>query len=310
MLALVILTLILFAVVYFFNLRSNVGDLINGKDRVPFFNNLIYGEFNTPLEKPMDATRVGDKIYVSDTGNKRIQVFSLDGDAEFIFGKEGKSEGEFMFPYGITSDSKENIYIADLYNRKISIFNKEGKFQKYFQFTGENPIKLEGPGGLRIFKDKMYITDIEGGKIVVCSLEGKKILEIKYLDGSKLYAPNAITVDKNDNIYVSESGKSRILIYDKKGNFKKIINGSKDGLGDSTLINTRGIAITDNDVLLIADNLSHRIVGYDLNGKELYKFGTFGSESENFVLPNGLSIDKDGNIYITDTGNRRISVYR
>lgn len=307
--AMIVITLVLFAVVYFFDLKNKIiSSTQSVTTSAPFFNDHIYGEFDNALDRPLDITVVDENVYVSDTNNKRIQVFSKTGEFKFTFGKQGGGQGEFMFPYGLTSDKAKNVYVADLYNKKISIFDKTGKFIKYFKETDANPV-LDGMGGIRIVNEKLYVTDINKGKVFIYGLDGKKILEISEAGGMKLYAPNATAVDKSGNIYISDSGNNRVVAFDKKGKYIRTINGSKDGKGASTFINPRGLGISDNEVLFIVDNMSHNIHAYDLKGKELYTFGAYGTENENFILPNGLFIDSTGRIYITDPGNARVAMY-
>jgi sugar lactone lactonase YvrE len=307
----VIITILLLALIYFFDLSARLKDATGagGGQNAPFFTDMIYGDLEDPLERPMAVMRVDDHIYVADNKNKRIQVFTLSGKPAFKFGKEGAKEGEFMFPYGLAYDGKANIYVADMYNGKISIFDKNGKFLKYFKEADEkNPI-IKGPAGLKIVNDKLYVTDTYNFAAYVFSLDGKKLLELKTAANQVIQAPNDIEVDENENIYVSDSLNNRVIKFNKSGKYLLTINGSKAGKGNPQFINTRGIAINSSNVLYIIDNLSHVVRGYSLDGKELFTFGGFGSENENFVLPNGIFIDDSDTIYVTDTGNNRVAIY-
>lgn len=64
------------------------------------------GEFNWPHELAIDRQ---DRVYVSDTYNYRIQVFSVDGKHLYSFG----SVKEFGVPKTISVDKDFNIYVAD-----------------------------------------------------------------------------------------------------------------------------------------------------------------------------------------------------
>jgi hypothetical protein len=44
------------------------------------------------------------------------------------WGKEGKNEGEFDNPYGITADDTGNIYVADTFNHSIQKFDSNNNF--------------------------------------------------------------------------------------------------------------------------------------------------------------------------------------
>ncbi|CEG29060.1 6-bladed beta-propeller [Bacillus sp. B-jedd] len=306
------LSIVLYAAIYFLNLGDEANKMANSvKNGPPSFSYFVQGDFKTPLDKPMDVTKVGEFIYVTDTNNKQVQAFDGSGTPIFKFGKEGEGKGEFKFPYGIAGDKDGNIYVADLFNGKISIFDNKGKFLRYFEEKDSSTSSIKSPAGLRIFGNKLYITDIENKKVLVFDLDGKKILEITTATSKEdlLNAPNAVTIDNQNNIYVADSGNQRVVVYDKNGNYKLSINGSKDGKGDPKFVNPRGLAVGSDGILYLIDNMTHFVYGYDSKGEQVYQFGGLGSENNQFFLPNGLFIDEKSQIYITDTFNQRIAVY-
>ncbi|MGG3563725.1 6-bladed beta-propeller [Neobacillus rhizosphaerae] len=308
--SIVALSVAFFAAVYFFNLDSKIKPIVAKVDpsATPVYTNALYGEFNQPLNKPMDVAKIGEFVYVSDTNNKQVQVFDQSGTSVFKFGKEGTKEGEFKFPYGISGDKEGNIYVADMYNGNVSIFDSKGKFIKYFN---DKDKVLKSPGGLRIFDEKLYITDIKANKLFVFKLDGKKLLEIggAGVDEGKFIAPNAVTVDFDKNIYVTDSGNNRVQVFSKEGKFVKIINGSKDGKGDPTFLNPRGVAIDSKGNVYVVNNLSHNISAFDKDGKQLFELGGMGTEDGQLYLPNGLFIDDRDTLFVTDTVNQRVSVF-
>lgn len=306
------LTVVLFAVIYFFHLQNDAvqvaGKFKGGK---PTLSNYIQGDMNNPLDKPMDATKAGQWIYVTDTNHQQVQVFDTSGAFVFKFGKKGTGQGQFQFPYGITSDKKGDIYVADLYNNRISIFDSKGKFLKYYTDDKKKADFLKSPGGIRIFNNHLWVTDIQLGKVFEYNLSGKKLLEIATATSKtdKLNAPNAVTLDSDKNIYVSDTGNQRLVVYDKKGKFVRIINGSKDNKGDSKFVNPRGLGVEPDGTLLMVDNMTHYVYGFNNKGKQVFQFGGIGSDKGQFYLPNGLFVDNNGEVLVTDTVNQRIAVY-
>jgi DNA-binding beta-propeller fold protein YncE len=300
-----------FVAIYFLNLGNQVTKMTPriDPDGPPAFSHLIYGDFDKgALDKPMDIAKIGEFIYVSDTKNKRIQVFDAGGTPIFQFGKEGDGPGEFMFPYGITGDKKGRVFVADLFNGNISIFDSKGKFIDYF--NDKNKI-LKAPGGLRIVDEQLYVTDIEKGQVFKFDLEGKLLMALGQPGEAEgqFRAPNAVTVDDEGKIYVVDTGNQRVQIFDKEGKFKKIINGSDDGKGKATLVNPRGIDVDSRGFIYVVNNLTHFIYAFDQEGKKAFQFGGIGDQNEQFYLPNGLFIDDSDYVYITDTLNQRIAVY-
>jgi DNA-binding beta-propeller fold protein YncE len=308
--SIVALSVAFFAAIYFLNLESTIKPIVAKVDPSgpPVYTNSLYGEFNKPLNKPMDVTKIGEFVYVSDTNNKQVQVFDQSGTSVFNFGKEGTKEGEFKFPYGIAGDKHDNIYVADLYNGNISIFDSKGKFLRYFNNKEKT---IQSPGGLRIFNEKVYVTDIKANKLFVFNLDGKKLMEIggPGAEEGKFIAPNAVTVDSDNQIYVTDSGNNRVQVFNKEGKFLKIINGSKDGKGDPTLLNPRGVGVDSKGNVYVVNNLAHNIYAFDKDGNQLFELGGMGSDNDKLYLPNGLFIDDRDTLFVTDTINQRVSVF-
>jgi DNA-binding beta-propeller fold protein YncE len=307
----VVLSVALFAAVYFLQLQNKLKPFVATIDKSgpPSFTQSFYGDFDSPLGKPMDVVKVNNNIYVSDAKGKYIQVFDQGGTPLFKFGKAGYKEGQFNFPYGITGDSKGNIYVADLYNGNISIFDAKGKFKSYFKEKDKKVIS--SPGGLRIFNDKLYVADIKQNKVFIFNLEGEKLTEIggPGIKEGQFIAPNAVTIDKDNHIYVTDSGNNRLQVFDNKGKFIRVINGSKDGKGDTILLNPRGIAVDSQGTIYIVNSLSHNIYAFDKNGKREFEIGGMGSDKDKLYLPNGLFIDDRDTLFVTDTVNQRVSEF-
>jgi len=306
------LTAVLFAVIYFFNLQDDAVKVASTvKGGPPTLSYYLQGDMETPLSKPMDVTKIGEFIYVSDTNHQQIQVFDTSGTPVFKFGKKGTEEGEFQFPYGIAGDQEGNVYVADLYNGKISIFTPKGQFVKYFTDENKRVDFTKSPGGLRIYNKKLYITDIQQNKVMVYSLKGKKLLELTTASSKDdtLNAPNAVTIDDDQNIIVADTGNQRLVIFNKEGKFTRMINGSTDGKGESKFVNPRGVGVLGNGTLLMVDNMTHNVYGFDKSGKQVYQFGAMGADKEQFYLPNGLFVDDKGEVFVTDTVNQRVGLY-
>jgi hypothetical protein len=67
------------------------------------------------------------RVYVADTGNFRVQVFSADGAFLRQFGSFGTGPGQFLWPSGIDVDTKGDIYVADDRVRSVTKLGPSGK---------------------------------------------------------------------------------------------------------------------------------------------------------------------------------------
>ena len=80
-----------------------------------------------------------------------------------------------------------------------------------------------------------------------------------------------------------------------------------------------GIAVDGAGNIYVADTWNHRIQKFDKDGKFVTKWGSFINLADNAVTdpnqqsmffgPRGVAIGPDGNVYVTDTGNKRIATF-
>ena len=77
------------------------------------------GEFDTPSGVAVDNA---GRLFVSDSGNHRIQVFSQYGEFIGEWGTEGSDDGQFQDPYGLAVDDEGHVYVVDAGNHRIQKF--------------------------------------------------------------------------------------------------------------------------------------------------------------------------------------------
>jgi sugar lactone lactonase YvrE len=72
----------------------------------------------------------------------------------------------------------------------------------------------------------------------------------------------------------------------------------------------KGIALDSEGHLYVVDGLWGKVQVFDQEGHLLYYFGNQGTDKGEFQLPSGLFIDRDDRIFVVDSYNRRVQVYR
>jgi streptogramin lyase len=69
------------------------------------------------------------KVYVSDSGNYRVEVFTATGRFLRQFGSYGFGRGQFQAPLGIAVDAAGDVYVADDQAQTLSKFSPSGQFE-------------------------------------------------------------------------------------------------------------------------------------------------------------------------------------
>lgn len=75
------------------------------------------GQFNGPFD--VAVTPDGEKIYVSDSANHRVQQFTKTGAFVDSFGQQGSGSGQFNTPKGLACDELGALHIVDAGNNRI-----------------------------------------------------------------------------------------------------------------------------------------------------------------------------------------------
>jgi DNA-binding beta-propeller fold protein YncE len=121
--------------------------------------------FNFPTHAALD--RAGN-LYVADSLNFRVRIFSPEGNLVGTFGRVGDGTGDFAKPKGIAIDSEGHIYVVDSQYDVIQVFNRDGRFLLSFGGSGREEGLLWLPTGIFIDgQDRIYVADSGNSRVQV-----------------------------------------------------------------------------------------------------------------------------------------------
>ncbi len=147
--------------------RGNLADITDG-GMVLEQPGLFFG--------PRAVAVTNERIFVTDTGNERVQVFSKDGTFLTAFGGFGSEPGKLLEPTGIVIGPDGHVWVADSGNARIQVFTIEGQFLREIAVPAwEGQLGVDrlndlavGPDGIVYFTTPMLgtVSAYDGNEIV------------------------------------------------------------------------------------------------------------------------------------------------
>ncbi len=171
----------------------------------------------------------------------------------------------------------------------------------------EMPDQILKPYGLAIHDGKIYVCDIGQSQIKVLDLKKQKFET--FPSGRGFHNPVNIFIEADGTKYVADSLGGAVFVYD---NQDKLISF----LGKDLQIKPLDVAVRGNQVYIADANSDQVLVLDKTNGQLLKRIGGKPATDETETPSDkytpmiaGLGLDQEGNIYVSDKLNNRVTKF-
>jgi uncharacterized protein (TIGR03663 family) len=154
------------------------------------------------------------QVLVTDTGNKRVQVFSTDGEFITMFGGFGSGPGQMNEPVGLAVGPEGRTYVADTWNRRVLVFDTDFDFESEWKIDGWWGESVVNKPYLAVDESgRAYVTDPEGHRMLVFAGDGQPVAVFGQIgvDASSFNLPTGVAVDAEGYVYVADADNHRIM---------------------------------------------------------------------------------------------------
>ncbi len=150
---------------------------------------------------------------------------------------------------------------------------------------------------------RLLVTDPGAHGVHIYDFERRKYQFLKGPQGGQLDSPIDVACDANYDIYVSDSVRQRIYVFDSGGHFLRLIGSAGP---EGQLRRPTGIAL-DRAArrLYVADTLRHQVLVFNTDGSLVRVIGKRGVGPGEFNFPTSLTLSQ-GKIYVVDAMNFRV----
>ena len=264
----------------------------------------------------------GGEVFVADTSNYRIGVFSSAGVFARAFGKSvwgaspfvcttqtgcgpgsaGGAAAQLNLPFGVAAAGSE-VFVADQNNHRVGVYAADGTFARAF---GKN---VNAGAGSRRTSARRATTCRAGSSGV---------------GPGQMSSPAAVAVGGGE-VYVADQSNHRINVYGTDGTFARSFGGFGSGAGQ--LDTPVGVALSGGEVF-VTDQGNRRVSVFSAGGGFVRAFGKAvnagagnpdvcttackagnqGAAAGELSSPFGIAVSGT-EVFVADHFNNRIAVY-
>ena len=288
---------------------------------------------------PVDFAASATELYVVDSGNNRVLVFPYGtsgvgtsatrviGQLDFPYYGKNLADGKgfsfaSQYPAGAildTSVTPAHLYVPDTFNNRIL------GYKDFTHLQGGQPADL-------------VIGQPDFSRTVINYPSGDPTTPTS----TSLYLPTALAVDSAGNLYVTDTGNSRVLRFPAPyASGKTTLESADLVLGQagfnsyitdatsSTLNSPVGVALTTNGAnasvtnsgwLVVADAAQNRVLFFQkpfvsgmsatvVLGQSNMNGSTASSTPAGLSSPRGVAVDQQDRVLVADSSNGRVQIF-
>jgi len=267
------------------------------------------GQFNEPTGIAVYA----DEIFVSDSRNKRIQVFDQAGTFKRTIGDTGSAVEKLQRPMNLTI-AYQQLYVADYFLDTINVYSLDGKFIRKIGSAGTAPGEFDAPGGVAVASNgDIYVADFLNQRVQQLHANGSYIKQwgvdktVGVFSG-KLSYPTDVAVSAEGDIYIADGYNDRILRYDSNGELQLKWGGpfaiNIFGKLNGWFATVTSVTIGPKGHIFVADFYNDRVQKFDPNGVFLNSFGITSNGPTHTAI--AMAVHQNGTVYVADYANHQI----
>ena len=242
------------------------------------------GSTSLSLPEAVTANFEATRIYVADTGNNRVQYTTNSGTSWATLASNGIGLSNVKAPQGVALDVLGNLYVADTGNNRVLRFNNGTPGTAVVLATsGVGGGQVRSPRGIAVDVNfNLYITDRDNNrvlKIANCNTITTPNTGTTFVAGpgsssNQVRNPEGVAVDNFSNVYVADTGNSRVLAYPGGNPAAATVMTTGPGSSMGQVNKPEGITIcrfetgtfAGQSFTAVGDTSNNRIVGQLLAG--------------------------------------------
>ena len=246
------------------------------------------------------VTSLGDEVFAACHNSQHIEVYDAES---FTLRRRLTVPGLGAYCFGLAACSSDNcLYASDWHNDSIHRVD----------LSGSNAVKTwsvpSRPAGLSVNKaHNVVVTCRRANKLQEYTTHGTLVREISLQQTSLTDPWQAVQLSTGDYVASHCTLRGEVSVVGVDGQFV-CTYGQPQSTFDGRMKYLRGLAVTENDDILVADFCNNRILSMNssLSSVQALDLSVYGGIQE----PCGLCLDESrGRLYVSEYGGGRVLVF-
>ena len=253
------------------------------------------------MKYPEGVACLGDTVWVSDTGNRRVLRYSLQ---DKVLTAEAAYPLPDTYPLVIRANGEGMLFMLDGKTRRIRKIGKDGEDLGYLDPTGVPAVTKIVPRSLALDRSgHLYLLDIFGDRVVVLDGSGRYLRQITFpADHGSL---SDLTVNRNGDVLVVDSVRCQVYRADPSATtFTPLTKELKGYMSFPT-----AIATDDQGLIYVLDQHGSGVVLIAPDGGYLGRQLALGWDDAGLYYPTQMCVSDRGAMFIADRNNCRVQVF-
>lgn len=302
-------------------------------DKYPFFH---YGRrLKVGLAQDFAFETTSDVLAMSEPDTHQIVIFDLAGERPqriTSFGSIGSNVGELKGPHGVGMNRYAEMFVTDTFNNRVQVFDLSKTIQARALSTTFGQLKSMDTTTLRSLGiDMKVVTDnaTEGLSPPVIRTWGSRGTASGQFNGpssgsATIRQLSAVSCDDPSMVewaFIGDTRNNRIQVFHRDGTpvmatgnggaAVPFIIGGRQGTAPGELnLPTDLIHSRQECMFFVVEAFNQRVSAFNpKTGEYLFSFGQQGVGEGQFMAPSGIAVDMHENLYVTDQGAHKVSVW-
>ena len=182
---------------------------------------------------------------------------------------------------------------------EVDVGAKRRSVMEFVTGKKETMKRLGRPWDVAHDKGKLYVVDRQYSLVIIIDLIGREFDRIGYAKGGRLVNPAGIFLSPEGLKYVADKERRQIMVFDATDEFHRSYVLDEDS-------QPLDVAVGGGR-MYVCDIAREEVLVLDLESGEIIdRIGGRGQAEGKFRWPTHLTLDGDGNLYVTDMLNSRV----